>query len=166
MSAPRSLRLVRRGRLCAADRECQCRQSSPRARVGAREGNSLARSVGASRARIIRQLLTESVLLAGLRRSVRLAHRAMGNRSAHPDRSAKHSAHQQHSTRCRGAGLHPARLTRHRRHLWACPRLAGVACRSQYRAQIRHAHRHRRRTTSIGCATLWSWRKWRLRWSY
>ena len=60
------LRFVRRRSLRVAHRKRQCRQSSARARVGPRKRNGFARSHGREPVRIVRQLLTESLLLAGL----------------------------------------------------------------------------------------------------
>ena len=163
--AHRALRFVRRGHLRVADRERQCRQSSARARFGPREKKwRCAPPWARAAARIIRQLLTESLLLAGLGGLFGLLIAQWGT-------EALIETVPQNIPRISNIQLDAAVLAFTLLVSLATgvifrarSRLAGVACRSQHRAENRSAHRQAAANTSIVCATLSSWPKSRSRW--
>ena len=124
---------------------------------------ALRAAVGASRARIIRQLLIESLVAGGVRRPLRVNHCPMGHGSSDQDGSREHSTHQQHSTRWSRADLHSVRFGRDRNHLrhW---------CRhGRLRMSISTPHSKPAdepgpaRNKKDGCVTVWSWSKSRSR---
>ena len=124
---------------------------------------ALRAAMGASRARIIRQLLTESVLLSGLGGLLGLLFAQWGTEAlikTVPENIPRISDIQLDAS---VLVFHLARFARHRRHLRPRPGLAGVACRSQQLAQIRQPHRRRRRKQRPCPQRASSWRKSRSR---
>ena len=98
-------------------------------------------SIGASRGRVIRQLLTESIVLRAGRRGHRPAVRRLGGEhagadGARHDRSVAVLGH----ARCTRPGIYAAGGDPHRPALWPRAGLPSHACRARERAQdVRHA---------------------------
>ena len=101
-------------------------------------------SIGASRARVMTQLLIESLLLGTLAAVARPGDRAAGQRAAgaHDDRRQQRSAAVLGGHRSAGADLHRGHHPADQHRVWICPGLARHRSVAEHRAQgqrARHA---------------------------